>query len=107
MKLKALALTVVLSSFTLSAWAQWFQATVQITNLPGQISAQVYNPYPQPLICNGQVFGQTYAGPVFNAFFAEQFMPAGTYRYAYVQTTSYAPFTYGWANINCRFAGWY
>lgn len=107
MKLKALILTAVLSSFSSAALAQWFPATVQVTVLPGQVAAQVYNPYPQPVICNGQVFGQTVAGPVFNAYFAEQFMPVGSYRYAFVQTNAFAPFIGGWANIHCRFVGWY
>lgn len=106
MKVKALVLFLMLA-FSTGAFAQWFPATVHVTVLPGQVSAEVYNPYFQPLICNGQVFGRTIQGPVFNAFFAEQLMPVGSYRYAFVHTNAYAPFVSGWANIHCRYAGWF
>lgn len=101
LKLSIIALMITLTS---SAFAQFFMANPAVTVLPGRVSVQVYNPYYEPIICNGQVFGQTFAGPVFNAFFAEQFMPAGAYRYAFVQTTPYNRFVSGWANIRCRFA---
>lgn len=87
------------------SFAYWFPATVRVTSLPGAVTAEVSNPYLRPIICNGQVFGQTYQGPVFNAFFAEQWMPVGSYRYAYVHTNAFAPFVNGWANIYCRY-GW-
>jgi hypothetical protein len=103
MKLKSLVVAALLCMAT-SAFAQWFPARVYVTVLPGQVTAQVFNPYYEPIICNGQVFGQTAHGPVFNAFFAEQFMPAGDYRMAFVQTTPFSPFVNGWANIHCRFA---
>lgn len=105
MKLKALIFALVLTVSS-SAFAQFFLANPAVTVLPGQVSAQVYNPYYEPIICNGQVFGQTVSGPVFNAFFTEQFMPAGSYRYAVVTTNIYNPFVGGWANIHCRFARW-
>jgi hypothetical protein len=102
MKLKALfvAFTIVLST---SAFAQWFQPRVNIVVLPLQVTAEVINPFLQPIVCQGQVFGQTAHGPVFNAFFIEQLLPVGTNRIAYVNTTFASPFVGGWANINCRF----
>lgn len=105
MKLKALLFALVLT-MTSTAFAQFFPARAYITVLPGQVRAQVYNPYYEPIICNGQVFGQTARGPIFNAFFAEQFMPAGSYRFAVVNAHPYNPFVGGWANIHCRFARW-
>ena len=105
MKLK-LAIVAFLITLNTSAFAQFFVSNPAVTVLPGVVSAQVYNPYYEPIICNGQVFGQTYRGPVFNAFFAEQFMPAGSYRYAVVTTNGFNPFIGGWANIRCRFARW-
>lgn len=102
MKLKTL-IVAALMVFAGSAFAQWFPARVQVTVLPGQVAAQVFNPFVQPLICSGQVFGQVTNGQVFTTFFAEQFMPAGGYRFAYVQTTPYLPFVNGWANIHCRY----
>lgn len=103
MKLKMIIVAAMLCVAS-SAFAQWFPAKVYVTVLPGQISAQVFNPFYEPIICNGQVFGQTIHGPVFNAFFAEQFLPAGGFRFAFVQTTVYSPFVTGWTNIHCRFA---
>ena len=105
MKLKAIFLASALT-LTSSAFAQYFLANPAVTVLPGQVSVQVYNPYYEPIICNGQVFGQTITGPVFNAFFAEQFMPAGSYRYAVVTTNVFNRFVGGWAEIRCRFARW-
>jgi hypothetical protein len=102
MKLK-LSIIALLITLTSSAFANYFMANPTVTVLPGRVSVQVYNPYYEPIICNGQVFGQTYAGPIFNAFFAEQFMPAGANRFAFVQASPYNPFVGGWANIHCRF----
>lgn len=103
MKLKTLVLTLTVALFSASSFAQWFPATVQVTVLPGVVTAQVTNPYLQPVVCSGQVFGQTFQGPVFTTYFLEQIMPIGSFRYAYVQTNPYAPFVNGWANIVCRY----
>lgn len=106
MKLK-LAIVALLITLTSSAFAQFFRANPSVTILPGVVTAQVYNPYYEPIICNGQVFGQTYRGPVYNAFFVEQILPVGAYRYATVVTNAFNPFVGGYAVINCRFArGW-
>lgn len=101
MKLKALlvAFTIVLST---SAFAQWFQPRYNVLVLPLQVSAEVINPFPQPIVCHGQVFGQTVHGPVFNTYFVEQFLPMGTNRFAFVTTNPYSPFIGGWATISCR-----
>jgi hypothetical protein len=103
-KLKSLIVTCVLVLST-SAFAQWYPARVQMTVLPGQVAAQVFNPTYYPLICGGQVFGQTYVGSVFTTYFVEQYIVPGDFRYALVQTSPYLPFVTGWANINCRYAG--
>jgi hypothetical protein len=105
-KLKSLLFV---SMFTVasSAFAQFFPATTSVTIHPSQVSVEVYNPYYEPIVCNGQVFGQIFAGQVFNAYFAEQLLPAGAHRYAYVVTNFRAPFVGGWANIHCRFARWW
>lgn len=103
LKLTIVALLITLAS---SAFAQFFPSNPNVTVLPGQVSAVVFNPYYEPIVCSGQVFGQTARGPVFNAFFVEQFMPAGTSRFATVVTNVFNPFVTGWANINCRFVRW-
>ncbi len=102
MKLKSIIVATFIC-VSASAFAQWFPARVQILSLPGQISAEVYNPYYQPIICNGQVFGQTFHGPVYSSFFAQQILPAGGFRYAFVQTNAYSHFVSGWAEIYCQF----
>lgn len=107
MKLKSLIVASLMCLFTSSAFAQWFPGQVHVSVLPGQVAFQVMNPHFNPIICNGQVFGRTIYGHVFTSFFTEQFMRAGEFRYAYVNAIPYAPFTNGWANIHCRFAGWY
>ena len=103
MKLKVFFVVFALTLVS-SAFAQFFPARVYVTVHPGQVTAEVFNPYYEPIICNGQVFGQTAGGPLFNAFFAQQFMPAGSYRYAVVYTNGFNPFVNGWSNIQCRFA---
>jgi hypothetical protein len=102
MKLKSL-LVVGLLTFWVQAFAQWFPARVHVTVLPGQVAAQVFNPYFHPIICSGQVFGQTVNGSVFTTFFTEQLLSVGDYRFAFVQTTPYAPFLHGWTNLYCRY----
>jgi hypothetical protein len=103
MKLKALIFSLLVMIST-SSFAQWFPGQVQVTVLPGYVSAQVFNPYYRPIVCSGQIFGQTAYGPVYSTYFVEQIMGVLEYRYAQVQTTPYAPFINGWTNINCRFA---
>lgn len=102
MKLKALLFSALVMLSTQS-FAQWFPGQVQISVFPGQIAAQVFNPFYRPIICTGQVFGQTSYGPVYTAYFVQQIMGVGEYRYAYVQAPPFAPFINGWANINCSF----
>jgi hypothetical protein len=107
-KLKSFLIATLVSLFATSAFAQWFPGRVQVTVLPGQVAFQVMNPYYQPIVCNGQVFGQTFHGQIFTAGFIEQVLPVGDFRYAYVNAVPFAPFARGWANIHCRFAGaWY
>jgi hypothetical protein len=104
LKLKAFVMFALVAFMSSSAFAQWFPARVNVVVLPGQVTAEVFNPFYEPIICNGQVFGQTFQGQIYNAFFAEQFMPAGSYRVAFVQAFPFNPFATGWANIHCRFA---
>ena len=103
MKLKAGFFALFLLAST-SVFAQFFPARAFVTVLPGQVTAEVYNPYYELIICNGQVFGQTAYGAVYNAFFVEQLLPVGGYRYASVNALPLNPFVTGWTQINCRFA---
>lgn len=102
MRLKSL-FAIALFTVTTTAFGYWFPARVNVVVLPGQVAAEVFNPFFQPIICNGQVFGQTVHGAVFTSYFAEQFLPIGGHRFAFVQTTPYAPFVHGWTNIHCRY----
>jgi hypothetical protein len=107
LKLKAVALSLLVFLLSVPAFAQYFPAQAYVTVLPGRVTAQVYNPYYEPIICNGEVLGQTFFGPVYNAYFNEQFLPAGGYRYAFVQTLPTNHFVNGWARVFCRFARFY
>lgn len=103
MKLKALVLSLAMTA-SLSSFAQyWFPAQYAVQVLPGQVSAQIFNPQYAPIICSGQVFGQTFAGPVLTSGFIEQYLLPGTNRFAFVYTNAYAPFVSGWANLQCRY----
>ncbi len=105
MKLKSLIFSVMMT-LSLSSFAQaWFPAQYSVQVLPGQVAAQVFNPHFVPIVCSGQVFGQTYAGPVVTSGFFETYLQPGTNRFAFVYTNAWAPFVQGWANLNCRY--WY
>ncbi len=106
MKLKALLLCGLMSLMTAPAFAQFFPGRAFVTVLPGQVAVEVVNPFYQPIICSGQVFGQTINGALLNAFFIEQVLTVGSSKYAVVQTTPFLPFVGGWANINCRYIGY-
>ncbi len=71
------------------------------------VSAQIYNPFYEAIICEGLAFGRTYSGAVIQARVAD-IIPAGGQRFAYVHTNPYLnPFVQGWAQVQCRFLGRY
>ncbi|MGE3609888.1 MAG: hypothetical protein AB7I27_09915 [Bacteriovoracaceae bacterium] len=102
MNIKSIIFTALLS-LSFSAFAQWFPGQANLSIYPGQISVQVYNPYPYPIVCSGTVFGVTYRGVTLNAMFAETVLPVGRFSYANLYTNPYDPFMNGWANISCRY----
>jgi len=102
MNLKAFFLVLVLG-FTTSAFAQFFPANPRVTVLPLQVTAQIVNTYPRPIVCNGQVFGQLATGHVYTTYFAHQVIFPGQFRYATVNTNAFNPFIRGWANLYCQF----
>ena len=103
MKLKALIFSALMSLSMGASAYYWFPAQYQVQVLPGQVTAQIFNPQMTPIICSGQVFGQTYAGPVLTSGFVEHFLMPGTNRFAFVYTNAWAPFIHGWANLQCRY----
>lgn len=103
MKLRSFIVAAFFALVTSSAFAQWFPGLVRTSVLPGQVAFQVVNPNYQPIVCNGQVFGQTIYGHVFTTGFYNQLILGGGFRYAYVNAVPYAPFARGWANIQCRY----
>lgn len=104
MKLKTLILGAILTLFTSSAFAQFFPARVNVSVLPLEVSAQVFNPYYEPIVCAGQVIGQPYVGLPITTFFPQQIIPAGAFRVVFVNAYPQNPFVSGWANIQCQFA---
>jgi hypothetical protein len=87
---------------SLSALA-FFNANPSVTVLPLQITAQVYNPYYEPIACRGQVFGRTAYGQVLTSFFPQQIIPPGQVRFAYIYSNVMNPFTNGYGNVVCNF----
>ncbi len=102
MKIKILFFSLLLT-FSASSFAQWFPGIATAQVLPSQVVAQIYNPHYVSIICSGQVFGQTSAGPVLTSGFIEHFITPGTHRFAFVTTNAFAPFVHGWANFHCRY----
>lgn len=107
MKLKFFLVPLALLLSTNAAFAQFFPARTNVFVHPGQVSAQVFNPFYEPIVCNGQIFGQTAAGPVFSTFLFDQLLPPGTVRVGYLMGNPYNPFVGGWSQINCRFLRWF
>lgn len=102
MKLKILILGLILTATT-SAFAQFFPARVHAVVLPGQVSAQIFNPYYEPIACRGVVIGQTYFGQILQNGFFDHFIPAGVTRFAYLNAPFNNPFVFGRADIVCSF----
>jgi hypothetical protein len=85
------------------ARAQFFSPNPTIVVLPHVVTAQVYNPYYEPIACQGYAFGRSYWGQVAQSWFAD-IIPPGAYRFATVTANPYNNrFVSGWAQINCRF----
>ncbi len=92
--------------FSFSAFA-FFPVNPLVQVRGNVVSAQVYNPYYEPILCEGFAFGRTYSGVVLQSRVAD-IIPAGGYRFAYVHTNAFLnPFVQGWAQIHCRFVGRY
>jgi hypothetical protein len=104
MKVKAMIAAVLMTIFSTAAFAQFIPARVNVVVLPNQVTLNVFNPFARPIICNGEVFGQTYFGPVFTAFFNAQIIFPGTNRIAFVQAYPANPFVHGYGNAFCQFA---
>ncbi len=105
MKLKALFLSLMMTLSVSSFAYPWFPAQYHVQVLPGQVAAQIFNPHYVPIICSGQVFGQTYGGPMLTSGFIQHLLQPGTSRFAFVHTNAWHPFVHGWANLQCRY--WY
>jgi hypothetical protein len=89
-------------SVSAMAWG-FFPVNPFVQIRPDVVSAQVYNPYYEPILCEGFAFGQTAYGQVFQARVAD-IIPAGQHRFAFVYTNAFTnPFRHGWAQVMCRF----
>lgn len=99
-----LALFVSITVAAPAAQAMFFPVNPYVQTLPATVSAQVYNPYYEPMLCQGYVYGTTLRGFTMNAYF-NSVVPAGQYRYAYVYVNNpyLDRFAHGWAQIHCRF----
>jgi len=101
--LRSLALVTMITSGQAFAF---FPVNPLVQVRPEVVSAQVYNPYYEPIACQGFAFGRTVYGQVFQAYFND-IIPPGQNRFAVVHTNAFAnPFANGWADIRCRFLRW-
>ena len=102
MKKLILTLTILLTSFTASAW----QYNMGATWTPQRAQVQVVNNYGRTIVCNGNLVGQFANGMTANAWMSNQYIPAGQFRYLFVnaQNAYMNPVVYAQANINCEFA---
>ncbi|MBY0518063.1 MAG: hypothetical protein K2P81_14235 [Bacteriovoracaceae bacterium] len=103
--MRTIGLIAVLSFFTLTTEvkAQVFGVNPLVTITAAAVTAQIYNPYYEPILCEGLAFGQTFVGTVQQARVADIIPPAG-YRFAVVSTNPIVnPFVNGWAQVLCRF----
>lgn len=93
--------TIIMSSSLAHAY---FPVNPFMTILPATVTAQVYNPYYEPILCQGTAFGRTLRGFVFQGFMRE-IVPPGQYRYVsvYVNNPYLDRFATGWANVGCMF----
>lgn len=87
------------------AFAQaFFPVNPLLQILPATITAQVSNPYYEPIYCEGVVFGQTLSGQILQGAMA-QVVPPFQYRFVAVAVNNpyLDRFAHGWANVGCRF----
>ncbi len=87
---------------SVSAFAQ-FNVNPLVTIRPDAVTAQVYNPYYEPILCEGIATGLTFSGVQLHSRVADIIAP-GQYRFAVVTTNVLVnPFVNGWAQVLCRF----
>jgi hypothetical protein len=95
-----LALLTLLLSFSAHAF---FPVNPIIQVRADLVSAQVYNPYYEPIFCEGFAYGQTTTGMIWNTRMASTIWP-GQSAFVFVRTNPFfQPFMNGWAQIFCRF----
>ena len=99
----ALRLIVLVALFITTQAHAFFPMNPLVQIRPDVVSAQVYNPYYEPILCEGIAFGRTVYGQLLQARMADVIAP-GTSRYAFVYTNAFVnPFANGWAQVMCRF----
>ena len=98
-----LRLIAIVALFITSQAFAFFPVNPLVQVRPDVVSTQVYNPYYEPILCEGFAFGRTASGLVLQARVADIIAPGG-HRYAFVHTNAFVnPFVNGWAQIMCRF----
>lgn len=103
MKLKALIFLSVFVFAMSSAFSQVIPARVNVIVLSGRITTHIMNPFLRPIICSGEVLGQTISGIVLRTAFVNQVIFPGTDRIVFVQAHPANPFVSGHSNVYCQF----
>lgn len=92
---------VVFSTLTSSAFAFAPQMSFFVN---GEVAiSRVFNNTGRPFICEGNAFGQTYAGAVLNSWFSQLYVTPGMSVDAYVYSNNRDPFINAWAQVDCQF----
>lgn len=105
MKKSIIAATIGAIFASSAAHAQsWFSANANITVNTAYSRAVVQNSFPNPIYCQGYVYGRTYSGFQANSWM-DTMIPAGGYGeiYVYANNPNMDPIVDGWADIRCRF----
>lgn len=78
----------------------WWTPQVQHSVTPYYVQAQVNNPSPYPVFCQGYVYGNTQMGQSVYAWFTST-VPGYGYAYAYVYANPPYIFVSAWSEIYC------
>lgn len=101
--MKKIFLTLALLSLSSVSFAQWFPVQAQIRVTQINATAVVQNNYGYPVICYGQVQGQTSSGVIAYGYLNQVRLFPGQYAYINAYTNVYNPFVNAYAQAYCRY----
>ena len=99
---KLILAAIVLSTLSLSAFA----FTPEVSSfVNGEVAvSRVLNDTDRTITCEGNAFGQSYAGDVLSSAFNQISVDSGMSVDVYVYATGRDPFINAWAQVDCKFS---